>query len=179
MSKNSLAKALETEIAARFAKEGWRRERVAKLQPAFVRNSDVTPYFLDRVLSRHGKYLMAEGWVGVIHRGFEERWIRENASAATRNRFVLIRNVLNFDRLRPLVYIEMNEVETAGSQLCNELLLVLEALSQSEAELRLALENGDLAGVPVQKFVLPGGETKLASLKSFVAANSRYFGGDS
>lgn len=62
-------------LDAVMASLGWPRLELFGMGSAYAKDRLVTPYFSPRVAGRPGRrYFVMEGYIGVIHQGFEQYW---------------------------------------------------------------------------------------------------------
>src|SRR5438045_6561525 len=140
----SKAAPIEAALKCKMAERKWKLERVARLLPAFVRPTEVTPFFLPRVLSRHGAWCQIDGYVGVLDRRFEDRWLR--GRKPKRNTFALVLYIANIDRLRASENVSFDPQSAEFAAFTNAMLDLLEGAPHDKDALRKAFATERLMG---------------------------------
>jgi hypothetical protein len=158
--------ALEQDIASELARAQWTLERVAGLPKAFVRPTNVTPFFQPRILARSREQFTIDGYIGLVDRAFEAWWTKDKPSKT--NFHCLALNVANVDVLRAAQYVVYGGPSSAGS-FCNEMVRLLETMPQDENSLIQALNGGCLAGVSIEKYKFFDRDDKLRNLQRFAS----------
>jgi hypothetical protein len=159
---------LEEELKKAFFAGCWQFERVAGLPAAFVLSTLVTPFFQPRLLSRSKSSYLIDGYVGVLHRGFEARWVESKREYSKHNFHCLALNIANFSLLRSRQYVTLDTYDGDIPAFSDAVVRLLNMLPHDEAALRSAFEAGILMDIPLEKFVIPIRTEKLTNLKIFL-----------
>jgi hypothetical protein len=166
---------LELKLKSGFSATKWQLERVARLPLAFVRRALVTPFFQPRVLRRSGAHYLIDGYLGVVHRGFESQWLKLSPETPKQNFHCLALNIANVDALRAEHYLTVAETDDETDddilKFCDVALDRLGALPHDETALVSALKSNTLLNMPLEKFIIHGRAERLSSLRAYLSEN--------
>src|ERR1700744_1369941 len=155
-----MKKELDFLLESNFAAEEWRLERVARLPAAFIQNTVVTPFFQPRVLRKSATHYLIDGYLGFIHREFEQWWLKRSLNSPRVNSHCLALNIANLDELRAKQRIE-NNAESNLQEFSIAVMEVLKSLPSSAESVREAFNRDLLIGLPFEKFIIHGRNEKL------------------
>jgi hypothetical protein len=152
-----------------FEGRGWRWESVSALPSSLVLDSIVTPFFSTRTIGRGKGVCMIQGYMGVLHRGFESNWTfmkTERDGVIFENKFSIILNTQNINSLYDLSYIE--SLEDDLMQFCNKSCEILDMFPKTPISLREIFVQNKIANIDLEKFVGLGQREKFESFKIFM-----------
>jgi hypothetical protein len=107
-----------------------------------------------------------DGYIGVLHRGFEERWAKDRPGQ--RNFHCLAMNIANIDVLREEQYITYVDPHSLHS-FCSAIVTLLETMPHDVQDLRKVLGGEQLAGTSAEKFMHFDRDDKLKQLQQFIS----------
>jgi len=154
-----------------MARLGWTRQDLYGMGSAYAKDQPVTPYYLPRLQGRAGRrYLVASGYVGVIHRRFEDQWLEGGGRKRAKNHFPVIRLIANFPDLNEISFIEPDhplpeQMHVFGGAVAR----LLESLPGDESALVAAFEANVLCGKRLDfSFVSIANDKKFQAFRQFV-----------
>jgi hypothetical protein len=152
---------------------GWRAGRVAGLPNCHTCEAEFSPYVdVFNVLKRRTGEYQVEAFFGVIHRGFEEQWVRENPGVA--NRYWAGVHSSNFPELKWAVCIPVDdEPGPLVEELADAFVVLLGKFPRDMKALRDAMAVGTIAGRPFPFFALPDNRGKFEAFVEFSSAVNR------
>jgi hypothetical protein len=164
MDKRSINAALDLN----FAHLHWQRMRLCYMPPAFVRDIDVSPFFLAQPLRRPSGYYVMSGYLGLVCQPFERAYFAQHGVPRTSGRpwnpIWLASHIANIDSIRECGLIQSeNDVQV----LCKHVATLLEQLPHSLADLRNSLNEGRLLGQPLSTWN-PAQPEKLEALIAYL-----------
>jgi hypothetical protein len=165
---------IENAIRSSMQEKGWSLRSVCNLNPAFVREAMVTPYFRCSELRRtaSGGYAI-DGIIGVIHAGFEESWGKQADEGSPGSGAML--NIANVRELSEKSWILADADVSAVEPFCSAMAEVLEQLPGREEDLVKAFQANRLYRFELNQFAGWAHREKFFAFKEFVRAHGASF----
>jgi hypothetical protein len=157
-------------IRASMEAQGWSQQSLCGLAPSYARDTLVTPYFFCSDIPRRpfGKYLI-EGTIGVIHQGFEQRWLADPPREPKTVGFAAGLHIANFKQLGDKFYIPCDGPHaTEVESFCAAVVRILTQIPSDEQQLIAAYDKNELCGFPLDAFAGYSHRNKFQAFKEFV-----------
>lgn len=164
---------VEEILRSHMARNGWPLTSLGRFPQAFARNTDVTPYFAPRVVSRK-TFVMIDGYVGVFYSSFETDWALHHPDSASSNPWINVwfaLNVANFPRLTGATGISDGCISQQVATVASSIAGVLEALPQDVNELKVAIRTDSFAGFPTDAYCLPHQSSRLHEFRTYLSTS--------
>ena len=148
---------------------GWPLRCLCTLFPCYAKETLVTPYFHCSHLARRFGSYRVEGYIGVIHQGFERIWAKRYPGDPSEHAFGVVLYTANFSELGETSYIAYEgPYEKAAEAYCAAVVTILDRLPTNEDQLFDAVEKDDLGGKRVDAYSSWGYIGKFNAFKEFV-----------
>jgi len=166
---------IELELRRKMSGYGWHWQKLCGLLPSFSRDLSVTPAFIPHIFRERPTMYVIDGYIGLIDRKFEERWIEmgHNEGDTVTNRYCLLLNTSNLVRLLRVSRIHETSWQEDISTYAMHISALLEEMPHDGAALADAFRCDHLVGVELVKFTALGEERKFLAFRRY--AQEHYF----